>query len=44
MNEMSYKADVRKEFGVDKYIGAVGLVVSDEYRGQKLGLHLLNAR
>ncbi|XP_014205823.1 uncharacterized protein LOC106637530 [Copidosoma floridanum] len=44
MEKLSKKADVRKVYGVDEYIGAVGLSVSHKYRGQKLGLHMLEAR
>lgn len=44
MDKMFEKADARVIYGVDKYISAVGLTVSSKFRGQKLGLRMLEAR
>ncbi|XP_014205813.1 uncharacterized protein LOC106637522 [Copidosoma floridanum] len=44
MQGLSEKADVRDIYGVDKYISALGLSVAPAFRGQKLGVRLLEAR
>ncbi|KAJ8687511.1 hypothetical protein QAD02_023305 [Eretmocerus hayati] len=38
------QADVTKIFNVTTYISSISLSVSPEYRGQKLGYHILTAR
>jgi len=44
MHSISEKADVRDIYGVDKYVSALGLSVAPAFRGQKLGVRLLEAR
>lgn len=45
MNEFSKKADVHDVYGNEKHVlSALGLSVSPDFRGQKLGLRLLEAR
>ena len=44
MHDVSEKVDVLGIYGVDKYISALGLSVAPTFRGQKLGVRLLEAR
>ncbi|XP_008212184.1 uncharacterized protein LOC100118005 [Nasonia vitripennis] len=42
--KLASKADVTKAYNVDKFISSISLSVLPEYRGQKLGYHILDAR
>ncbi|XP_048512743.1 uncharacterized protein LOC105693010 isoform X2 [Athalia rosae] len=44
LGHMRHNADILGEFGVDKYLAAVGLFVHPTFRGQGLGEELLRAR
>lgn len=44
MHDLTENVDVGKIYGTDKYISALGLSVSPAFRGQKLGIRLLEAR
>ena len=44
VSDLLSKADCRKILGVDKYLADDGLAVARHWRGQKLGLRLLEAR
>ena len=44
MGELDKKIDVRDIFEVDSYIAALGLSVAPAFRGQKLGVRLIEAR
>lgn len=44
MGRMTEEADVLKKYGVDKYLGALGLSVNKAFSGQGLGEELLRAR
>lgn len=38
------KADISKRYGVTEYLTSITLSVKAAYRGQKLGVHMLDAR
>ncbi|XP_058801488.1 uncharacterized protein LOC131670126 [Phymastichus coffea] len=42
--DLSRRADVYKALNVDKYIASISLSILPAFRGQKLGLHILDAR
>lgn len=44
LEELLEKANIYERYGVDKYMGAIGLSVQPSYRGASLGGHILKAR
>lgn len=44
MEDLLKKANIYEKYGVDRYIGAIGLSVDPAYRGAALGGHILSAR
>ncbi|XP_076643276.1 arylalkylamine N-acetyltransferase-like 2 [Halictus rubicundus] len=44
LEELLKKANIYEKYGVDRYMGAIGLSVHPSYRGASLGGHILNVR
>ncbi|XP_078051474.1 uncharacterized protein LOC144477617 [Augochlora pura] len=44
LTDMMKKAGIYEKYGVDRYLGAIGLSVHPSFRGAALGGHILGVR